>query len=118
MLLPANTEDDLFLQVNGFTFLQRDPATSLETWFKTNDDGSTTLYYRSDVTELLEVNKATFEETKNRKLKDWVPLARMDDLTMMKTSIGRAVAEGDRKYVKRILNDSDLQKFRTSDLKA
>lgn len=121
MLLPGlgadNSQDDIFLQVNGFTFLERDPIGGMETWFRTNEDGSTTIYYRNDVTELLEVNKATFQETKNRKLGDWVPLGRFDDLTMMKTNLSRAINEGDRKYVKRVLNDGDLAKFRTSSLK-
>ncbi|MEQ1519722.1 MAG: hypothetical protein ABL936_00455 [Aestuariivirga sp.] len=117
MLLSENAEDDISLAVQGFTFLQRDPITGVETFFRTNDDGSTTIYYRSDVTELLEVNKATFTETKNRKLGDWAPLGRFDDITMQNTNLSRAINEGDRKYVKRVLNDGDLAKFRTSDLK-
>jgi len=114
----ADAGEDIYLAVQGFTFLERNPATGVETFFRTNEDGSTTIYYRNDVTELLEVNKELFTDTKNRKLGDWVPLARMDDVTMMTTNMDRALKEGDRKYVKRLLNDGDLAKFRTSDLKA
>jgi len=111
-------DEDVFLKVQGFTFLERDPVTGIEKFFRTNEDGSTTVYVRQDVTELLDVNKALFHEQANAPMKDWVPLARFDDITMQKLSIDKALREGDRKHVKKILNDSEYSKFRTSDLKA
>ena len=71
-----------------------------------------------NVTELLEVNKALFHEKAHGPMKDWVPLARYDDITSQKLNISRALNEGDTKHVKKILNDSEYSKFRTSDLKA
>ena len=111
-------DEDVFLKVQGFTFLERDPVTGIEKFFRTNEDGSTTIYVRQDVTELLDVNKALFHEQANSAMKDWVPLARFDDITMQKLNIDKALREGDRKHVKKILNDADYSKFRTSDLKA
>ena len=111
-------DEDVFLKVQGFTFLERDPVTGTEKFFRTEEDGSTTIYVRQDVTELLDVNKALFQEHSNEKMKDWVPLARFDDVSMQKLNIGRALKEGDRNYVKKILNDSEYAKFRTSNLKA
>jgi hypothetical protein len=110
-------DEDIYLKVNGFTFLKYDPASGITTWFKTNEDGSTTVYSRSDNDQLLEANKATFMETKNRKLGDWVPLARLDDLTMQNTHLSEALKQGDQKHVAKVLNDPDMAKFRTSDLK-
>ena len=110
-------DEDVYLKIEGFTFIERDPVTGTEKFFRTNDDGSTTVYLRQDVTALLEVNKALFHEQANEKMKDWTPLARFDDVTMQKMDISEALKQGDRNYVKRILNDSDFAKFRTSDLK-
>ena len=110
-------DEDVFLKVEGFTFLEKDPLTGISKWFRTNPDGSTTIYLRNDVTELLDVNKALFHEQANTGMKDWVPLARFDDVTMQKLSLDRAMREGDRKHVKKVLNDIDYSKFRTSDLK-
>ena len=109
--------EDAFLTVQGFTFLERDQVTGRETFFRTNEDGSTTIYARENVDKLLEVNKATFFEKANHKLGDWVPLARFDSVTDQKLSIGEAQKQGDRKYIKKILNDADMAKFRTSSLK-
>ena len=111
-------EEDAFLAVQGFTFIKRDPQTGIETFFKTNDDGSTTVYSRVNVDELLETNQATFYDKANHKLGDYVPLARFDDVTMQKTQMTQALQQGDRKYIKKILNDPDMAKFRTSNLKA
>jgi hypothetical protein len=112
-----SSEEDVYLKVQGFTFLERDPVNGIEKFFRTNDDGSTTIYLRQDVTELLEVNKALFHDQANERMKDWVPLARFDDVSMQKLNLGRALQEGDRKHVKKILNDGDFAKFRTSNLK-
>ena len=109
--------EDVFLAVQGFTFLERDPVTGTEKFFRTNEDGSTTIYVRQDVTELLDVNKALFHTQANEKMKDWVPLARMDDITMQVSGLDKALKQGDKKHVRKVLNDSDLSKFRTSDLK-
>ena len=110
-------DEDVFLKVEGFTFLERDPVTGIEKFFRTNEDGSTTVYLRQDVTELLHVNQQLFEEHSNEKMRDWMPLARFDDITSQKLNISRALKEGDTKHVKKILNDSEYRKFRTSSLK-
>lgn len=109
--------EDIFLKVNGFTYLNYDAFTGITTWFKTNEDGSTTIYSRSDNEKLLEDNKATFMDTKNTKLGDYVPLARIDDLSMQKLHLSEAIQQKDRKYLSKVLNDPELAKFRTSDLK-
>jgi hypothetical protein len=111
------SDEDIFLKVNGFTYLNYDAWTGITTWFKTNEDGSTTVYSRSDNDALLEANKATFLDTKNRKHGDWMPLARIDDLTMQNTHLSEALKQSDRKYVAKVLNDPDMAKFKTSDLK-
>ena len=110
-------DEDVFLKVQGFTFLERDPVTGTEKFFRTNEDGSTTIYVRQDVTQLLDVNQKLFHEHSNESLKDWVPLARFDDISMQKLHLSEALKQGDMKHVKRILNDGDYAKFRTSDLK-
>ena len=115
--MSGHSDEDVYLKVQGFTFLERNPVTGTETFFRTEPDGSTTIYARQDVTELLDVNKALFHEHSHEPMKDWVPLARFDDVSMQKMNIGRAIAEGDRKHVKKILNDSEYSKFRTSNLK-
>ena len=109
--------EDAWLAVEGFTFLKRDPVTNIETFFRTNEDGSTTVYSRVNVDKLLEVNQAMFFDKANHRLGDYVPLARFDDVTMQKTQMSKALQQGDRKYIKKILNEPDMAKFRTSNLK-
>lgn len=115
--MSGNQEEDVYLAVQGFTFLERDPVTGTEKFFRTEPDGRTTIYVRQDVTELLDVNKTLFHEHANEAMKDWIPLARFDEITSQKMNISRALTEGDTKHVKKILNDSDFSKFRTSNLK-
>lgn len=110
--------EDVFLVQNGFTYLKFDADTGVTTWFKTNEDGSTTIYSRSDNDKLLEANKQTFMDVgKNEKLRDWVPLARIDDLSMAKLHLSEAIKQDDRKYVAKVLNAGENAKFRTSSLK-
>ena len=112
-----SNEEDVYLKVQGFTFLERDPATGIEKFFRTEEDGSTTIYVRQDVTHILEANHALFHEQANEPMKDWVQLATFDDISMQKLNLSKALNEGDRKHVKKILNDSEYSKFRTSSLK-
>ena len=111
------SEEDVFLKVEGFTFLDHDPATGITKYFRTNEDGSTTIYARQDVEQLLETNKATFLEKQNAKLGDWVPLARFDDLTMQNLEVSKVLEQRDKRYLGKILNNGEYAKFRTSDLK-
>lgn len=110
--------EDIWLVQNGFTYLKYDAFTGITTWFKTNGDGSTTVYSRSDNDKLLKANKALFMDVgKNEKLNDWVPLARIDDLSMQRLHLSEALQQGDRQHVKKVLNDGDNAKFRTSSLR-
>jgi hypothetical protein len=110
-------DEEVFLKVEGFTFLDHDTETGITKYFRTNEDGSTTIYARQDVEQLLETNQATFMEKQNSKLADWVPLARFDDLTMGNLEISKVLEQGDRKHLAKILNNGEYAKFRTSDLK-
>ena len=114
--MSGNQEEDVYLAVQGFTFLERDPVTGTEKFFRTEPDGRTTIYVRQDVTELLKVNHELFQETKNQKLGDWVQLARYDEISSQKLGLDRALKEGDRKHIKKVLNDGEYRKFRTSNL--
>lgn len=110
-------DEEVFLKVEGFTFLEYDPKTGTSTYFRTNEDGSTTVYSRSDNDLLIQANKDTFFDKANHKLGDWVPLARMDDLTMNNLEMSKRIEQKDRKSIAKVLNDGDFAAFRTSNLK-
>ncbi len=82
-------------------------------WKRDNGDGTVTFRtdYRAD--ELLEDNKAHRLESEGRAFGDWVRVAALTP-NLYHDRLNEALTEGDDKYVRRFLNDSDNAGFRTS----
>lgn len=69
-----------------------------------------------DTEPLFDMNNEDEVESQNRRFPDEVCVARVPDHLLYANeagNIGQAVAEGDWKHVKKILNDSDFSKFRS-----
>lgn len=105
--------DDVMPDMTGFMLLNTDPVTGIRTYFRTNEDGTTTICHQQDVEPLIEENVALYNESYGKPMGDWCRIARVPDIIAETSGYGRAVKEGDRKFVAKFLNDSDHRKFRT-----
>jgi hypothetical protein len=116
-MMRSDDSEEVYLKVNGFTFLKHDNQTGVTTYFRTNEDGSTTVYHRQDVEPILEANTALFNESGGRRHDDWQLVARVPDIISDNIGLSKAIGQKDRKFIGKILNDSEYRKFRTFDSK-
>ena len=82
---------------DGFTFFGFDPMTNTTTFFKTNEDGSTTLYAEQNIEALVEENEKLFNESQGLKHSDWQLIARPGNLAMQQLGLSKAIEQKDRK---------------------
>lgn len=67
-----------------------------------------------EVDSILEANAEAEKATQGQRFGDYNRVASIPLTMWEKTGLGDAVDAGDRKYIGKILNDSDYSRFRTS----
>jgi hypothetical protein len=97
--------------LTGFVLLSTDPETGIRTLFKTNEDGTTTVCHQQDVEQVFESNKLLYNES--GKMADWQLVARVPNMLIDGLGISEAIQQKDRKFLGKVLNDSDNRKYRT-----
>ena len=94
---------------------ERDPELRRTTWLIFNDWGRIVgAHTEQEVDDIIEANAEVEKSTHGRRFGEWSHAARVPLTLMEKTGLGDAIASGDRKYMSKILNDSDNSKLRTS----
>ena len=99
--------------MTGFLLLEENPETGIRTYFRTNEDGTTTICHQQDVEPLLEDNVRLYNDSEGQRMGEWCRVARVPDIIAEKIGYAEAMRQNDRKFVGKILNDPDYRKFRT-----
>lgn len=99
--------------MTGFLLLEVDPQTGIRTYFRTEPDGTTTICHQQDVEQVYEANKLLYNESAGRKMGEWELVARVPNTLIDGLGISQAIQQKDRKFLGKVLNDSDNRKFRT-----
>jgi hypothetical protein len=89
-----------------------DPVTNKKVSFCENEDGSILWHTETVVEELVEQNKAAFNDSEGKRWGDGKVVASIDLPTYF-NKIVPAKQNGDDAYIKRWLNDPDNRAFRT-----
>lgn len=71
-------------------------------------------HVEQEVDAIFEANAEAVKLTDGKRFGEWNRAAGVPLTLMEKTGLGDAIAMGDRKYMSKILNDSDYSKLRTS----
>ena len=100
--------------MTGFVELDYNPQTGIRTYFRTNEDGTTTVCASQDIEPLLESNVQLYNESLHTgRMGDYQLIARVPDILNQKLGVSKAIEQRDRKGLAKILNDIDYRKFRT-----
>lgn len=100
---------------DDWVLYEHDPAMGRTTWIRDNGDGTMTARTDYDVTKALDANKAALASASTSWAGDWhhvgsIPLGLYHNEQLGLAAAGR---DGDRAYLKKILNDSDYRFLRT-----
>jgi len=82
-------------------------------WWRDNPDGTTTIRHDEPCDALFDLNRMEYNESGNAPMGDWVKLASVPLNFSHASGLSEAIAQKDRGFLRKILNDSDYQKFRT-----
>lgn len=97
------------------TFFEYDPELRRTTWLIFNDWGRLIgAHVEQEVDDILEANGEAEKLTQGQRFGEWNHAARVPLTLMEKTGLGDAISAGDRRFMSKVLNDSDNAKFRTS----
>jgi len=96
-------------------FFEHDAEIGRTVWLVFDDKGNLRgAHVEQEADALIEANKIDYERTVGAKFGDWNKAASVPLTFLEKTGLGDAIDAGDRRYLSKVLNDSDNQKFRTS----
>lgn len=82
-------------------------------WWRDNPDGTTTVRHDEPCDPLFELNRVEFNESGSGRMGEWAKLASVPLNLGQSIGLSEAVAQNDRRFVAKILNDPDYQKLRT-----
>ena len=92
-----------------------DPEIQRKVWIAWDKNGlMVAAHVEQEVDSILEANVEAEKETHGKRFGDYNRIASIPLTMWEKTGLGDAVDAGDRKYLSKVLNDSDNRKFRTS----
>lgn len=96
-------------------FFEHDPEIGRTVWLIFNDRGELTgAHVEQEVDAILEANAEAEKETHGRRFGDYNRVASVPLTFFEKAGLGDAINAQDRRYLSKVLNDSDNAKFRTS----
>lgn len=92
-----------------------DPEIARKVWVAVDKNGHlVAAHVEQEVDDILEANVEAEKATHGQRFGDYNRVASIPLTMFEKTGLGDAVDAGDRKYISKVLNDSDNRKFRTS----
>lgn len=93
----------------------RDPEIGRTVWLIFDDKGALRgAHVEQEVDQIIDANRQAEAETHGRRFGDYQKIASVPLTFMEKSGLGDAVDAGDRRYLSKVLNDSDHAGFRTS----
>ena len=96
-------------------FFEHDPEIGRTVWLIFDDRGNMRgAYVEQNVDAIIEANAEAEKMTHGKRFGDWNHAASIPLTFMEKTGLGEAIDARDRRYMSKVLNDSDYSKFRTS----
>jgi len=96
-------------------FFAYDEDIKRTTWLIFNDRGEIKgAHTEQEVDDIVAVNAEAEKLTHGQRFGEWNRAASVPLTFLEKTGLGEAIDAGDRRYMSKILNDSDYSGFRTS----
>lgn len=96
-------------------FFEHDPEIGRTVWLIFNDKGELRgAHVEQDVDALMEQNMEAEKATHGQRFGEWNRAASVPLTFLEKTGLDQAIDAGDKRYISKILNDSDNAGFRTS----
>lgn len=96
-------------------FFDHDPEIGRTVWLVFDERGHLRgAHVEQEIDAILDANAEAEKLTHGQRFGDWNRAASVPLTFLEKTGLDQAIDGGDRKYVSRVLNDSDHQKLRTS----
>jgi hypothetical protein len=93
---------------------EHDPEIGRTTYLIFNDWGRIVgAHVEQNIDDIIEHNRRMSSLYEGKKFGDYKPVASLPVTLLEKTGLGDAIDAGDRKYLGKILNDSDYSGFRT-----
>jgi len=94
---------------------EHDPEIGRTVWLIFDDQGNMRgAHVEQEVDPILEANKMYADISAGMKFGDYNRIASVPVTFLEKTGLSEAIDAGDRRYLSKVLNDSDYQGFRTS----
>lgn len=94
---------------------EHDPEIGRTVWLVFDDKGNMRgAHVEQEVDPILEANKLYADMSAGTRFGDYNRIASVPLTFLEKTGLGDAIDAGDRRYMSKILNDSDNMGFRTS----
>lgn len=92
-----------------------DPEIGRTVWLVFNDRGEMVgAHVEQNIDAIIEANAAAEKETHGKRFGDYSRIASVPLTFLEKTGLDQAIDARDRKYLSKVLNDSDNRGFRTS----
>ena len=92
-----------------------DPVIGRKTWLVFDEHGNMRgAHVEQEVDPIIEANKMWADISAGRRFGEWNRAASVPLTFLEKTGLDQAIDAGDRKYMSKVLNDSDYAGFRTS----
>lgn len=96
-------------------FFEHDPEIGRTVWLVFDDKGNMKgAHVEQEVDPIVEANKMYADMTAGRRFGDYNRIASVPLTFLEKTGLDQAIDAGDRRYISKVLNDSDYSGFRTS----
>ncbi len=100
--------------MGDWVFFDADPATGTTIWMRMEADEKIRFRIEQQVDPILTANVAAEKLSHGRRLPEWNRFASVPLRMVENTGLDLAVSMRDQRYIAKILNDGDNQKFRTS----
>lgn len=96
-------------------FFEHDPEIGRTVWLIFNERGELRgAHVEQDVDAIIAANREAEKATHGQRFGDYNRAASVPLTFLEKTGLDQAIDAGDRRYISKVLNDSDYSGFRTS----
>lgn len=101
------------IQDGNWTLMDFDPATGRSVWMTIEDDR---YVFRIDqpLQSIFDANHHDLMDTMGKRFGEWNRVASVPHHLVYKNGLNEAIEQHDDRYIAKVLNDSDNEKFRTS----
>jgi hypothetical protein len=99
----------------SFLLIDQDRETGRLTWVEFLENGGMRFRIDYPVADLVKVNQVERNETAGNRFGEWAKVASIPLNLYYDSGFAEAIAQGDRKFTSRWLNDSDNRAWRTKE---